>query len=708
MLEKNFLRELLEAAIEKQKCNKNTEAKTLYEKFFKQNSREIACNVNLANLYIKENRFNEAEKLFLHTIEIHPNNEIAYLNYCNHLLNQKKIKEALEIIKKACSRCPLSTNILRFQILVMYKQQNYQSAINYLNDSKTLISDDINLLILELNTLFKLKHHDVLNHKIKNIVKIKNKAIINTIIIESLNLGNINLSIKIAEETFFNDASNEVIGATLMGLYVDADLHEKAINLGNKFNLEDITNDKILTNLGVAYQRKGNLSESIKFTRKSIKLNYNSAESHLNLGALYREVGNINEAKKEILLALEINPDIKDGYLNLSCIHQDLQEIELAYKFIQKALNKKESCSKTYLNAANILQCKGDNKLAKELLIKSIKINNREYRAYFLLSLFKEDKLLNELESDFLSFKEESIDSEISKIDFLFAKSNIYHKRKNYLLAAKYLTKANHLKLKIYPSDKDFYLNLSKKISYINLDDNKIIQDANKLENIFIIGMPRCGSTLLESIIGTKEEIKCLGESLRVEESFNKFISDQNSIFLDNKFYCSDKILLDKQLYNYMYIDFIYSKIKNSKIIHLLRDPLDNLLSIYRAHFVRANRYSSSIEDCLEIFLNHLEITNYYKKKFDNFIYTIKYEELVQSPKNEIKKLTNWLGFEWSDNFLNHQNLSRIINTASRMQVREKINTKSINSWENYSKFLNTSFLSKKSFIKIKDIMKEN
>ncbi len=82
MLSDNQFNKILETAIEKQKQNKISEAKKLYEKFFLQNPNEIICNINLANLYTKENKFSEAEKLFSHTINLYPKNELAYLNYC--------------------------------------------------------------------------------------------------------------------------------------------------------------------------------------------------------------------------------------------------------------------------------------------------------------------------------------------------------------------------------------------------------------------------------------------------------------------------------------------------------------------------------------------------------------------------------------------------------------------------------------------------
>ena len=86
MLSDEQLRGVLETAIEKQKQNKISEAKKLYEKFFLQNPNEITCNINLANLYIKENKLHQAEELFSRTINLYPNHEVAYLNYCKYLM----------------------------------------------------------------------------------------------------------------------------------------------------------------------------------------------------------------------------------------------------------------------------------------------------------------------------------------------------------------------------------------------------------------------------------------------------------------------------------------------------------------------------------------------------------------------------------------------------------------------------------------------
>ena len=165
MLSDEQLRGVLETAIEKQKQNKISEAKKLYEKFFFQNPNEIICNINLANLYIKENKLHQAEELFSHTINLYPNHELAYLNYCKYLINNKQYLKAFEIIKNAYCKCSLTANLIKYYVIILYKLKDYKSVIKFIKDYKHLVSNDINILILEINALHKLKKEKLLNKK---------------------------------------------------------------------------------------------------------------------------------------------------------------------------------------------------------------------------------------------------------------------------------------------------------------------------------------------------------------------------------------------------------------------------------------------------------------------------------------------------------------------------------------------------------------
>ena len=181
-----------------------------------------------------------------------------------------------------------------------------------------------------------------------------------------------------------------------------------------------------------------------------------------------------------------------------------------------------------------------------------------------------------------------------------------------------------------------------------------------KLENIFIVGMPRCGSTLLESILCTNPKVNGLGETFNVEKYFNQKVTPNlkfSNFIQTNK--SINEIKVDKQLYNYSFSGFILRNIERSKIIHLIRHPLDNILSIYKAHFLSSNKYSSSIKDCFEVYLSHLKAMTYFKELYPQDILTISYKEIVSSPEKSIKDLICKLNLEWNNGYLEHEKNER-------------------------------------------------
>ena len=214
-------------------------------------------------------------------------------------------------------------------------------------------------------------------------------------------------------------------------------------------------------------------------------------------------------------------------------------------------------------------------------------------------------------------------------------------------------------------------------------------------ESLFIVGMPRSGSTLLESILSMNSNVYALGEVNIFEQSFleQKQVSQESpliDIYSKNLSRFTDKfnITTNKWLYNYQYAGIIASQIPKAKIIHCYRNPLDNILSIYRANFESGNEYSSSLVDCSRIYLDQDEIMSKYKDRFRQQIYDMNYDSLVVNPKKEIKSLISWLGWQWDDSYLFSHLNARSVSTASSVQVRSPINSKSIDGWKYYEDML--------------------
>jgi len=266
---------------------------------------------------------------------------------------------------------------------------------------------------------------------------------------------------------------------------------------------------------------------------------------------------------------------------------------------------------------------------------------------------------------------------------------------RNFSESSKFLQLANNLKNDLNPIN---YENFLKKSRTLLLEtDKKILKKIelkNSSENIFIVGMPRCGSTLLESIISMNKKVCALGEINILEESYLEYKESKKKKRIDELYIekvnkkTQLNITTNKWLYNYRYAGIICDEIPNSKIIHCYRNPLDNILSLYRAHFTKGNQYSSSLVNCAKVYLEQEKIMSIYKNKFQSKIYNLNYDLLVSNPDKEIKSLISWLGWQWKDLYLSpHQN-TRAIATRSSVEVRSPINSKSIGGWKNYRKML--------------------
>jgi hypothetical protein len=278
------------------------------------------------------------------------------------------------------------------------------------------------------------------------------------------------------------------------------------------------------------------------------------------------------------------------------------------------------------------------------------------------------------------------------KIYFCFSKSNVYHNNKDYKKSAYFLKIANEEKLKIQPSDLKKKLNTGEYFRNLKIDQKlnlEKVKDSNQY--LFIVGMPRCGSTLLESILSLNSEVKDLGEVSFLEESLEK--SDdllevrelyKEKVMLVNS---KQKTFTDKNLFNFLYCPIIYKFFPSAKIIHCIRNPLDNILSIYRTNFLNQS-FSSSLNDISELYLYHLKLMKEYKSKFGSIIYSYDHEKLVRNPKETIQDLINWLDWEWNEKYLSPQKSKRIVYTASSAQVRKKINPGSSGGWKKYEDLL--------------------
>ena len=409
----------------------------------------------------------------------------------------------------------------------------------------------------------------------------------------------------------------------------------------------------------------------------------------------YHLQGNIAEASK--YYQFFINQGFKDHriFLNSGEILKDLGRLKEAEIWMRRAISLKPDYAIAHNNLGNILRAKNKLKEAESCYCKAIALNPDFTKAYYNLSTLTstdENKIWQKklFSESFLKNK-----SKNDQFNIFFARANILHKKKNYKESAKCLKLANQLKILIHPSNSD---SLIKKSKLLLIESNKaninLTKQKNNPQSIFIVGMPRSGTTLVESIISMNSEVLDLGEINAFERSFKEWKEKKSKVALVDLYMqrinkeLKSHITTNKWLYNYQYAGIIASQIPNSKIIHCYRNPLDNILSIYRTNFAKDNEYSSSLIDCAIIYLDHKQIMKEYKKRFPENIYDLNYDLLVKNPDKEIKSLINWLGWKWNKAYLKPHLSKRSVFTASDVQIRSKINSKSIGGWKNYKEML--------------------
>ena len=434
--------------------------------------------------------------------------------------------------------------------------------------------------------------------------------------------------------------------------------------------------------------------KNLKNIEKKLQSNL-SKDEIISKAFQYHRQGNIAEASK--FYQFFINQGFKDPrvFLNSGEILKNLGKLEEAELWIRRAILLKPDYAIAHNNLGNILRAKNKLKEAESCYCRAIILNPDHIKAYYNLSTLN-SKDENKIWQPKL-FSETLIKNKSKNDQFIifFARANVLHNRKSYKESAKYLKLANQLKILSRPSNSASLIKNSKLLLIESSKANIYLKKENNYpQSIFIVGMPRSGSTLTESIISMNSKVFDLGEVNALERSFKEWKKNKEKVDLIDLYLqrinkkIQSNITTNKWLYNYQYAGIISTQIPNAKIIHCFRNPLDNILSIYRANFPKGNGYTSSLIDCAQIYLDQKRVMNEYKKRFRENIYDLDYDLLVKNPDEEIKCLINWLGWKWNSSYLKPHLNRRTINTASDVQVRSKINSKSIGGWKNYKEML--------------------
>ena len=266
--------------------------------------------------------------------------------------------------------------------------------------------------------------------------------------------------------------------------------------------------------------------------------------------------------------------------------------------------------------------------------------------------------------------------------------------------ALKYLEVSNDLK----KSKSNFSIGKEKKLfenihKLFSQKFNETIVHESKLKftPVFILGMPRSGTTLLEQVLSSHSKIHGAGElnylpkiikNLNLDEIkiFDNFIKIIRSEYYKKVLHLSDKkFIIDKLPMNFRWIGFIVKAFPEAKIIHIQRNPMAICWSNYKINFPDPGMdYSLSQKDTAKYYVLYHELMKFWTDKLKEKIININYETFVNDFINQTHILIDKLGIKWEENFKNYSKNTRPVQTASLLQVRGKIKKNTSEEWKKY------------------------
>ena len=613
----------------------------------------------------KEGKLQDAERLYRAILQSQPLHPDANHNLGVLAVSDNKADEALPLFKTALEANPKIEQFWLSYIDALIKEQQFENAKQVYEQAKNQGLDGERLISLEKQ-----------------------------------------LSPKTQIENF-NSASpsqqqlNSLLGYYQKGRFNDAE--ELAISITNKFPKYQF-GWKVL---GAVLGTIGKKFEAVEANQTAVTLSPQDAEAHYNLGVTLKELGKLDEALDSYTQTIALKPDFAEAHYNLGVTLKELGKLDEALASYTQAIALKPDFAEAHYNLGNTLKELGKLDEALDSYTQAIVLKPDYAEVHRMLTLMKKFDAQDEQYSNMLELylNEEISEEQRCHINFGLAKA--CEDLGNFEQAYTHYSQGNVLRKKRlnYDINQDVKLFKQLKSSYPQIEKNSLepYGSANKLAPIFIVGMPRSGTTLVEQIISSHSQVTGAGElsfaeqfgaaiATGITEANNESLFDFQGEYLNKLQNVSNGnlIITDKMPHNFRFIGLLTAAFPEAKIIHVKRNPAAVCWANYKMYFVSNNmNYCYSIDDVISYHKLYENLMDFWTSTLSKRIYNLDYELLTVNQESETRQLIEYLGLDWDENCLSPQNNTRSVATASNLQVRQKVYQDSSEQWKKYQPFLN-------------------
>ena len=472
-----------------------------------------------------------------------------------------------------------------------------------------------------------------------------------------------------------------------------------------------------LNSLGSVMLAIGKAEQAEKLFEVTLKYKPGYPEAMANLGGLWNVMERFEDAEGMLVEAVKKAPRSTEAHTNLGNTYLGQERYEKALKEFQYALRLDPSNVTSAAMAGHAKIMLGGHREAASLFAHAIEKDPMCVPALSGLSQAKkikrddrEVKLFERANKHLeqMTFKD--------RTDFMFAYGKVYQDLGEYGKAFECLEQANAMRRQLRPYNRErrmrFADHLPRRYPPV-LFETCGGRGLDSEQPVFIVGMPRSGTTLTEQVLSSHPDVYGAGELSLLSRFANPnktvvkageaedlaemlteaYLQEMGQAYLDGLFAEQPearraKRITDKMPGNFWLVGMIKLVFPNAKVIHVRRNPVDTCLSCFQVNFARGHAYSNDLADLGEYYGAYRRVMEHWRTVLPGFMFELDYETLVSDPEETTRRMVEYVGLDWHDACLNPTKNRRVVKTASHWQVRQAVHTGSVERWRRYEAHL--------------------